>query len=263
MLKPIYTPENCLKVAYQLNWSYSLFWRVTPVPDTHWLDELKGLNEPDGIRVLRHELTGPLVSQFFVSTSPSVVPRVLVQRIKGRLQAIIRPTAKDAFQRNFALRSVGSADRATVEDYIAGQLNHHRLADPNTEMLFQNYQFHDPKVDLSRSSRTSHAIYWFNLHIVLFNNGGHRTANEKRMRDLRSMCRRNAAKKGHWLSRFGQLPDHLHFSLRANLNESPADVALSYMNNFAYVLGMRPEFRYSYYAGTIGEYTLRAIPKKG
>ena len=36
--------------------------------------------------------------------------------------------------------------------------------------------------------------------------------------------------------------------------KSPAEVALSMMNNLAYAQGMKAAFRYSYYVGTIGPY---------
>lgn len=45
-----YRPENCA-AAYQLNWSYSIFWHSAPT-DFSWFDELKTLNEKDHIRLL-------------------------------------------------------------------------------------------------------------------------------------------------------------------------------------------------------------------
>lgn len=259
MPEAIYTFDSCPQPAYQLNWSYTLFWHVLPGSE-FWLDELKRLNELDGIRILRHELTSPKISQFFVSTTPDVVPQMMVQRIKGRFQALIRGEFPNAFQRNYALRSIGSVDRQTVDQYIAGQLEHHPLANPQTDEFFRRFQFHDPSVDLAQPSQTSHAIYWYNLHVVLVNDGRYRSANERRLLKMYEMVRANARKKCHGLSRFGLLPDHLHLSLRANLNESPASVAFGYMNNLAYALGMRAEFCFSYYAGTFGEYSIRAVP---
>jgi REP element-mobilizing transposase RayT len=260
MLEPIYTLDSCPNPAYQLNWSYTLFWHNSPNGDD-WLDELQRLNEVDGIRILRHEFTSPKISQFFVSTTPSVIPQVMVQRIKGRLQAIIRREYPKAFQRNYALRSIGSVDRQSVDQYIAGQLEHHLLVDPKTDEMYRRFQFHDPSIDLAQPSRTSHAVYWYNLHLVLVNDGRYRFTDPLRLGRLWSMIRANAKKKQHWLSRFGILPDHIHVSLRANLYQSPATVAFGYMNNLVYVLGMRPEFYYSYYTGTFSEYSTRAVPR--
>ena len=36
---------------------------------------------------------------------------------------------------------------------------------------------------------------------------------------------------------------------------------LGYMNNLAYVHGMKPAFRFSYYVGTFSEYDLGVIPR--
>ncbi len=40
------------------------------------------------------------------------------------------------------------------------------MADPRVADQFRAYQFHDEMVDLSEPSRTSHAIYWYNLQLV-------------------------------------------------------------------------------------------------
>jgi hypothetical protein len=65
-----------------------------------------------------------------------------------------------------------------------------------------------------------------------------------------------AAKHEHLLSSGGILPDHIHLALGCNLAESPSDVALSYMNNLAYVFGMKRLFAFGFYVGTFGEYDL-------
>ena len=51
MSQPIYTPTTCSNPAFELEWSYSAFWRGKPT-DCTWLDRLKELNEPDQIRML-------------------------------------------------------------------------------------------------------------------------------------------------------------------------------------------------------------------
>ncbi len=63
-----------------------------------------------------------------------------------------------------------------------------------------------------------------------------------------------AAKKRWRLSRIAILSNHYHILLGANVTESPARVALSIMNNLAYVQGMKPVLRFRYYAGTFGPY---------
>ena len=56
---------------------------------------------------------------------------------------------------------------------------------------------------------------------------------------MRDMIRGAAKTKGHLLSRAAILPDHIHLALGCNLGETPEVVALSYMNNLSFALGMK------------------------
>ena len=210
MPNPIYTAQTCPNPAYQLNWSYSLFWHLPPI-ESHWLKALTTETEQDGIRILQHRFTGSSTSQFLVSTRPGVSPQILVQRLKGRLQHLLKGSMPNAFQRNY-------------------------------------------------SFKTSHAIYWYNLHLVMVHDGRFREIRDdhaqKRLRAIGNI----ASVKGHLLSRAALLPDHLHLALRCDLAESPEQVALAYLNNLAFVEGMKPVFRFGYYVGTFGEYDLGVIP---
>ena len=89
MSQPIYTPTTCSNPAFQLEWSYSAFWRNKPT-ECSWLGQLKELNEPDHIRILQHTFEEPNVSKFLISTRPEVAPILIAQRVKGRLQHLIR-----------------------------------------------------------------------------------------------------------------------------------------------------------------------------
>ena len=57
----------------------------------------------------------------------------------------------------------------------------------------------------------------------------------------------------------GRWQYHIHVLLGAGVTDSPADIALSLMNNLAYVQGMRPAYRFSYYVGTFGPYDRNAV----
>ncbi len=60
-------------------------------------------------------------------------------------------------------------------------------------------------------------------------------------------------------SRIGLLSNHVHVLIGPAVSESTASVALSLMNNLAYVQGMKPVLRFSYYAGTFGPYDRNAV----
>jgi len=259
MPAPIYTAENC-KAAYQLDWVYSLFWRKPP-GELEWLEELKKLTEQDGIRLLQHTFEEPNVSKLLVSTKPEVSPLKIAQRIKGRLQHLIRERLPDAFRRNYAIRSVGSTKRENLERYLQSQLRHHPMADARIVERFEKYQINNADVDLSQPSETAHARYWYNLHVAFVNEERWRDVRESRLATVRDMVVKASAAKAHWLSRGAIVADHVHLIMRCGLSESPQEVALSYMNNVAYALGMKPDLQFSYFVGTFGEYDLGVIPR--
>jgi hypothetical protein len=76
------------------------------------------------------------------------------------------------------------------------------------------------------------------------------------------MIIRAAAKHDWRLSRIGLLSNHIHVLLGAGVRESPAEVALSLMNNLAYAPGMTPAFRFRYYVGTFGPYDRHAVRRR-
>ena len=258
MPDPIYTADNCQQPAYQLNWSYSLFWHEAPQAAA-WLESLQAATEADGIRILQHEFGDKSVSQFLVSTRPNVTPQFIAQRMKGRLQHLVKATAPAAFQRNYSIRSIGSANRENIEAYVDGQLEHHPSADERVTERLKGLQIHNTIVNLSQPSQTSHAIYWYNLHVVLVSDGRYREVHAQPLQTLHDMILKVSATKGHGLSRAAILPDHIHLALRCKIDESPESVALSYLNNLAFALGMTRVFRFGYYVGTFGEYDLGAI----
>src|SRR5262249_40421641 len=97
------------------------------------------------------------------------------------------------------------------------------------------------------------------LHLVFVTEGRWRETDDLLLRRMRTMLLAASQKKGHLLSRGAVLPDHIHLMMGCPLEESPAEVAASYMNNLAYLWGMRPIFMFSGFLGTFGEYDRGAI----
>jgi hypothetical protein len=58
------------------------------------------------------------------------------------------------------------------------------------------------------------------------------------------------------------LLDHVHLALRGAIEQSPEDIALSFLNNLAHVLDGRPWWEAGYYAGTFGEYSMAAVRRR-
>jgi REP element-mobilizing transposase RayT len=264
-MEPIYTPHNT-NPAYQLNWGLTLFWRAGPIPSEVWFGKLQESTEPDGVRIIKHRLTTGQASQFFVSTKPHVTPAELIRSVKGRLQYIFRSDDPKAFQRNYSLRSIGSATRAVVENYVASQLEHHQMADSRIQGRLASFQKCYPHVDLSRPSISSHGQFWYNLHIVIVTELRDMMVQEKVLRRLNSVVEAAALKHRHTLSRLALLGDHIHMTMGCPIVQSPETVASGYLNNCAYACGMKPVFQFGYYVGTIGEYDRGAVvqlPNRG
>lgn len=259
MPDPIYTPANTTP-AYQLNWSYTAFWHDTPLPPS-WLPALREASEPDGIRVLQHTLGNRNSSQFLLSTRPHVAPVLLVTRVKGRLQHLVRAHRPKAFQRNYSLRSVGSTTREKLQSYLETQADHHPMADPKVQDMFQRLQVRNPQVDLAAPRFTAHGQYWYNLHVVMVNDLREPEIHEETLLKMRDMIVRASAAKGHLLSHGAILADHVHLTLGCQPELSPLEVALSYMNNLCFACGMRRLFKFSCFVGTFGEYDLGVIPR--
>ena len=256
-LQPIYTSEKC-PFAGPLRWGLTVFWRL-PINDAGWCPDLRAALEADGIRLLGHRFSQPRTSQFSLSTLPQITPLLVVKHVKGRLQHLLRQSHPKPLQRNYALRSFGAATREAVEKYVAEQLGHHRMFDPRVEELLARFQIHHPDVDLSKHRSTAHGIYWYNLHVVVVHHERWVEVDERVLQALVDMIERVCRSKGFLLSRGGILADHLHLALGCPIGMAPADVALAFLNNLAFVHGMKAVFQFGAFIGTFGEYHQGAV----
>lgn len=257
-MKPIYSLDNTTP-AFQLNWSVSLFGRVPFPRSCEWLEQLRTASEADGVRILEFHGRQSNVGQFFVSTRPRLSPSEIVRSLKGRWQYLIRSQQPKAFRRNYFIGSVGEANCRVLDGYIARQTSKHRMADPDVQGRLQSLQFHDASVDLGQVVTSNYGQFVYGLQVVVETEAGWNEIRPSVLAGSRGMIIRAAAKHGWRLSRIGLLSNHIHVLLGAGVTESPADVALSLMNNLAYAHGMKPAFRFSYYVGTFGPYDRNAV----
>ena len=256
-IAPIYTSDNC-KFAYQLRWSLTLFWRSPPTSD-EWLSTLRSATKADGIRILQHRFGRNDCSLFLVSTRPDVAPSKILWSVKGRLQHLLGNQTSRAFQRNYDLQSIGSTRGEKVETYVAAQLKQHPPANHRMLGLFDDLQIVNPEVDLLQPRFTAHGRFVCNLHLVFVHDGRWSETRKEVWVAVREMIRKASSAKGHLLSRVGIVPDHLHMTLGIGPDDKPQDVALSYMNNIAFVHGMKPVFMHGCFMAGFGEYDLGAI----
>jgi REP element-mobilizing transposase RayT len=259
MLTPLYTPLSVPRPAYHLRYTWS-GWPSTGVfPLLPPFDELTQQWETDGLRLLEQRFQPQLIQLTF-SVKPHVSPVFFATRVKGRLQHAYRACGRPTqFSRKVAVGTIGRNHRADVEAYIARQVAKEPLVDAQYKAFLEQFTVGFPDVDLSAASETNSGRYWYNLHIVLVSEGRERNHDAQYLSTLRDQSLRIAEKKGHRISTLSAMPDHLHLALRGNVAESPEAIALSFMNNLAYVLRQQPVWRFGYYAGTFGEYDMNAV----
>ncbi len=258
MPTPLYTPDN-IRCAYALRWSLAIFWKQ-PAPDSAtWLPTLRETTEHDGVRILDHRYSHEHASQFLISTKPQLSPSACVRFVKGRLQYLVRDAYPHAFRRNYSICSLGEATTDAVEKYVSSQLAHHKLADTRATARLAKYQFCDPNVDLSAARRTAHGEFTYNLHLVAVHQERHGKIDDDWLSKTSEMLKGVSLKKEHFLSRIGLLADHVHWTVGCNVDESPLEVALSYLNNLAFAHDMRPVFQAGFYVGTFGPYDMKSV----
>ena len=133
------------------------------------------------------------------------------------------------------------------------------MADARVQSLLRQYQKTYPGVDLSQPVSSVHGQYWYNLHLVIVNDHRWMEIRSSELDKLSAMIESVATKYGHRISRVGLLADHIHMTLGCVVDQSPKDIALSYLNNCAYAIGMKPIFQLGYFSGTVGEYDRGAV----
>ena len=195
------------------------------------------------------------------STQPDVSPVFVAARAKGRLQhALARATDRFAgFSRKVAVRAVGDNSTQEVEAYIARQVAKEHFVDGRFRELMAEFTVVCPEVDLSVPSASARGHYWYNLHLVLVVAQRDRITDRRPLAIIRDSCFDIARKKGHSIAAVSVMPDHLHVALRANIESSPQEIALSFQNNLAYRLGQIRIWRDGFYVGTFSEYDMGAI----
>src|SRR4029077_19121670 len=90
-----------------------------------------------------HGFKPPNISQLLVSTTPSVAPALIAQRVKGRLQHIVRAAQPKAFRRHYSLRSLGSTRSekldASPEEVALTYMNNLAYAQGMSEVFRYSY----------------------------------------------------------------------------------------------------------------------------
>ena len=257
-MDPIYTLSSC-EPAYQLRWSLALF-PITLIPPSHsWQTELNVALATDGIRILDSNRSAKDAILLLLSTQPHVKPLTIVQRVKGRLQHLFRSQSPVAWRRNFRLTTVGDANITTVENYVAKQLAHHKMAAELSQQKLADAAWEDSQVKLAEPIYSSHGQYVLGLHLVLVHAERWNCASPSFLKKTRDGILATAKKYGCRVSRLSILADHVHATFQFHYDWAPGEIAIACMNNVAYCHDMLPLWTNSFYVGTIGSYDMNAV----
>ena len=214
----------------------------------------------DGLHLLETKIEEDRILLTF-STKPAVSPVFLAARAKGRLEHALRAADGKGvtFSRKVVVRSVGDNVTNDVRAYIASQIQNEEFVDPRFAEFLKQFTVVDESLDLSIPAESRSGRYWYNLHLVLVTDGRTRIIDESSLKIVRDGSFRIAAKKGYRVAAISVMPDHVHLALRGVFDQSPEDIALSFMNNLTHMLNLGAIWKPGYYVGTFGEYNMRAI----
>jgi len=163
------------------------------------------------------------------------------------------------FSRKVAFRGVGDNHTSDVENYIAQQVDKEQFVDPRFAAMLKRFTVTDETIALDQPSESNSGRYWYNLHVVLVVADRARLRHEADFAKLDRAIVGTAAKHHYQLAARAWLPDHLHVALRGNIAESPAEIALAFMNNTAFAMGQNAIWQHGFYTGTFSEYDVRAL----
>lgn len=270
-LKPIYTPENTNNPAYHLRYTWTGWPASTsanttiPALTEEIISDLSSELVKDQIHLLEHQHS-PTEIHLTGSTTPQVTPTHAAARLKGRLQHILRTHDRPAsFSRKVSIRAIGDNRSDQVSEYIRQQVDNESPAFPYESSFLEfleSLTFVDENLDLSIPTETRSGRYWYNLHLVIVTEQRYRSKDKERVSKIFKQCFGTAFKKGHRMKAVSVIPEHVHLSVRANIEHTPEEVALAFLNNLAFSLNQKAEWRYGYYAGTFGEFDMYAVRQK-
>ena len=259
-LEPLYNRDD-LRAAYQLRYSWTGWFKseFKEQPESIF-DAVDPLWEQDGLRRLEQAWSADRV-QITFSAKPDVSPVYLATRAKGRLQYLLRNQMSGfpGFSRKVSVRSIGENTSRDVAAYIASQVDKQAFVDPRFAKQISEFTRIFSAVDLAAPTESARGRYWYNLHVVLIVACRDRIRDLAQLRTLFERSLRIAERKGHRIASISVMPDHLHMALRGNMEQSPVEIALDFLNNLAYALGQVRTWQDGFYAGTFSEYDMNAI----
>ena len=216
--------------------------------------------EKDGLILEKYHVLGDKVQILFFARH-NVSPVTFASRIKGRLEHKLRKDGTSVkFSRKVAFRSLGDNISAAVTGYLKKQVRKEGFSDSNFAKKMETFTVVNDEVDLAEPIATIRGRYWYNLHLVLVTGGRVEFARNESLAMLRDGCLRVSKQKKYRLKSVSVMLDHLHIALGGVPEHSAEDVALTFMNNLAWLMGRNRIWQDGYYIGSFSEYALKDLP---
>jgi len=198
----------------------------------------------------------PQVLRCLVSLRPEQTPEGFTRTIKGNLTASLRPLGvHNLWSRGIFVRSNGTVDDQTITNYLAKQAEHH-LAIPDRLPDYMKPCSFTSSSDSSTLQNASHSVYQNNLHFVFSVTRRQAILDPVVSEFLIAYWKRVCSTKGWIAWSISVVLDHAHLMVGVPLGASPAEVALSLMNNSEYEFAKR-------YHGYFKEYAIDQLWTSG
>lgn len=133
------------------------------------------------------------------------------------------------------------------------------MVDPRVQKMIESLQYRDDSLVLPVPRRNHYGESIVAYHLVVETEGNWHDVREAALTGYRNAVLAVGRKHDWPVARIGLVTNHIHILLGAGVQEAPAEIALSILNNLAYTQEMQAIFKFSYYIGTFGKYDLGAI----
>ncbi len=260
--EPYFTSSdtNCVHSLYY-SWNGWLINReYFPENTSDIVENCRDLWRKDGFSLINSSLDADHIQLLF-SSEPDVAPVEFTRKVKGRMDYAFRKANSPVrFSELNGFRVLGKNSDEIVQAYIKKQVKKEGFVDERYKKYLEQFTFDDVLNDISKPYCSHSGRYWYNIHLVIvIGDRRYPMTRSEVFESINSALPRIAEKKKCMLAKFAIMPDHIHIALRGNIEMSPYEIGLSFMNNLSYILNKGTFWKSEVYVGTFSSYSLSQI----
>ena len=259
---PFFTKEDspCVHSLYY-SWNGWLIKRAKFPPNAREVvEKCRDLWQKDGFILINSQFEANRIQLLF-RAEPNITPVEFTRKVKGRLDhAFRKENTPVRFSELNGFRALGANTDDIVQAYIKKQVAKEDFVDERYQRYLEQFTYDDVSKDISEPYHSHSGRYWYNIHLVIvIGDRRYQITRDEVFEKINSSLPRIAEKKRCLLAKFSIMPDHIHIALRGDIEMSPYDIGLSFMNNLAYVLRRGLFWNSEFYVGTFSGYALSQI----